>query len=123
MRARDCLEDFVHGVDFVNRLAQVSEKREHHRDIDVRCNKVTLHVSHDRALDLDLLRRAIRPTTRLIAVDFPNNPTGYVPDAATCRELVELCDERGVKLNEAADFCDEEDSGLGGPFLDAAGRA
>ena len=59
------------------------------------------------ALDLDLLRRAIRPTTRLVAVNFPNNPTGYVPDAATFRELVELCDERGIQL-----FCDEVYRGL-----------
>ena len=58
-------------------------------------------------LDLDLLRDAIRPTTRLIAVNFPNNPTGYVPGAATFGALVELCDERGIQL-----FCDEVYRGL-----------
>lgn len=49
-------------------------------------------------LDLDLVRRLIQPTTKLIAVNFPNNPTGFVPDRATWLELVELCDERGIWL-------------------------
>ncbi len=42
------------------------------------------------ALDLDELRALLRPTTKLVAVNFPNNPTGYVPDEATFRELVAL---------------------------------
>ena len=41
------------------------------------------------ALDLDELRALLRPTTKLVAVNFPNNPTGYVPDEATFRELVD----------------------------------
>ena len=59
------------------------------------------------AFDLDVLRRELRPTTRLIAVNFPNNPTGYVPEAATFRELVELCEERDIRL-----FSDEVYRGL-----------
>jgi aspartate/methionine/tyrosine aminotransferase len=49
-------------------------------------------------LDLDAVRAALRPDTRLIAVNFPNNPTGAVPDQDTWRSLVELCDERGIRL-------------------------
>ena len=45
--------------------------------------------------------------TKLVAVNFPNNPTGYVPDEATFRELVALCDERGIRL-----FCDEVYRGI-----------
>ena len=59
------------------------------------------------ALDLDELRALLRPKTRLVAVNFPNNPTGYVPDEATFRELVALCDERGIRL-----FCDEVYRGI-----------
>ena len=59
------------------------------------------------ALDLDELRSLLRPTTKLVAVNFPNNPTGYVPDEATFRELVALCDERGIRL-----FCDEVYRGI-----------
>ena len=59
------------------------------------------------ALDLDELRGLLRPTTKLVAVNYPNNPTGYVPDEATFRELVALCDERGIRL-----FCDEVYRGI-----------
>ncbi len=59
------------------------------------------------ALDLDALRALLRPNTRLVAVNYPNNPTGHVPDEATFRELVTLCDERGIRL-----FCDEVYRGI-----------
>ena len=59
------------------------------------------------ALDLDELRGLLRPNTKLVAVNYPNNPTGYVPDQATFRALVQLCDERGIRL-----FCDEVYRGI-----------
>ena len=59
------------------------------------------------ALDLDELRRLLRPTTRLVAVNFPNNPSGAVPDSATFQALVDLCEARGIRL-----FCDEVHRGL-----------
>ena len=37
--------DFVHAVGFVEHLAEVAEERQHHPDIDIRYNKVTLRVS------------------------------------------------------------------------------
>lgn len=49
-------------------------------------------------LDVDAVGSALRPETRLVAVNFPNNPTGAVPDHATWRALVDLCEERGVRL-------------------------
>jgi 4a-hydroxytetrahydrobiopterin dehydratase len=40
--------DFVHAVDFVEELAEVAEEQRHHPDIEIRYNKVTLHLSsHD----------------------------------------------------------------------------
>lgn len=59
------------------------------------------------ALDLDELQGLLRPNTKLVAVNYPNNPTGYVPDQATFRTLVQLCDERGIRL-----FCDEVYRGI-----------
>jgi aspartate/methionine/tyrosine aminotransferase len=59
------------------------------------------------ALDLDELRGLVRPSTKLIAVNYPNNPTGHVPDEAVFCELAALCDVRGVRL-----FCDEVYRGL-----------
>jgi 4a-hydroxytetrahydrobiopterin dehydratase len=40
--------DFVHAVGFVEHVAEVAEQQQHHPDIDIRYNKVTLHLSsHD----------------------------------------------------------------------------
>ncbi len=49
-------------------------------------------------LDLAEVRAALRPNTRGIAVNFPNNPTGAVPDQNTWRELIQLCAEREIRL-------------------------
>jgi aspartate/methionine/tyrosine aminotransferase len=58
-------------------------------------------------LDLDALRALLRPETRLVAVNFPNNPTGALPDPDIWAALVELCEERGIRL-----FSDEVYRGL-----------
>jgi aspartate/methionine/tyrosine aminotransferase len=50
------------------------------------------------AFDLDALRRALRPDTRLIVVNFPHNPTGALPDRTTFEALCALADERGIHL-------------------------
>ncbi|HVJ62572.1 MAG TPA: pyridoxal phosphate-dependent aminotransferase [Tahibacter sp.] len=57
--------------------------------------------------DPDELRALLRPNTKLVAVNFPNNPTGAIADASTFRALAELCDERGIHL-----FSDEVYRGL-----------
>ena len=49
-------------------------------------------------LDLAEVRAALQPTTRVIAVNFPNNPTGAVPGQNTWRELIQLCAEREIRL-------------------------
>ncbi len=49
-------------------------------------------------LDLDRLVAALRPDTRVVAVNVPNNPTGFVPDAETWRALGAVCEERGIVL-------------------------
>jgi aspartate/methionine/tyrosine aminotransferase len=59
------------------------------------------------ALDFDALAALIRPSTRLVAVNFPNNPTGALPDPETWAAIVALCDERGIRL-----FSDEVYRGL-----------
>jgi aspartate/methionine/tyrosine aminotransferase len=49
-------------------------------------------------LELAALRQALRPSTRLIVVNFPHNPTGALPGAATFEALCALAEERGVYL-------------------------
>lgn len=41
-------------------------------------------------LDLDQIREAIRPNTRALVMNFPNNPTGALPDRAVLDELIAL---------------------------------
>jgi aspartate/methionine/tyrosine aminotransferase len=50
------------------------------------------------ALDVDALRGALRPDTRLMVVNFPHNPTGALPDRATFDALCALAAERGIHL-------------------------
>ena len=41
-------EDFLNSIDFVNRVARIAQKLNHHPDIDIRLNKVALKLStHD----------------------------------------------------------------------------
>ena len=49
-------------------------------------------------LDLDRLRTLLRPDTRAVVVNFPNNPTGFVPDRDTFIALAAMCHQRGIVL-------------------------
>jgi aspartate/methionine/tyrosine aminotransferase len=49
-------------------------------------------------LDLDDVRNAIRPNTRLLSINFPNNPTGAMIDGHDLEELLALADERGIRV-------------------------
>ncbi len=68
---------------------------------------VALRPEDGWALDVDAVERALRPNTRMVSVNFPNNPTGAVPSAEAWSRLVRLCDDRGITL-----FSDEVYRGL-----------
>ncbi|MFE3492989.1 aminotransferase class I/II-fold pyridoxal phosphate-dependent enzyme [Streptomyces sp. NPDC059175] len=68
---------------------------------------VALDPDRDWALDLDAVAAAIEPRTRVVSVNFPNNPTGKVIGAADFAALARMCDERGIHL-----FSDEVYRGL-----------
>jgi aspartate/methionine/tyrosine aminotransferase len=57
-----------------------------------------LHEAHGWAVDLDQLRRQVTPTTRLIVVNVPHNPTGMLPDRATWDALVTIAADAGAHL-------------------------
>lgn len=59
------------------------------------------------ALDLDELERLITNDTRLVVVNFPHNPTGYLPTAAEFDALINIVRRRGAWL-----LCDEMYRGL-----------
>lgn len=49
-------------------------------------------------LDLDRFEAMIRPETSLVSVNFPNNPTGFVPDLDTWTRFNEICHDRGIRV-------------------------
>jgi aspartate/methionine/tyrosine aminotransferase len=48
------------------------------------------------SLDLDELRRAIRPSTRLLIINFPHNPTGLLPSCDTLDAILQIADQHGL---------------------------
>jgi aspartate/methionine/tyrosine aminotransferase len=63
--------------------------------------EVTLHELHEAggwALDLARLRAQVTPSTRLIVVNAPHNPTGILPDRATFDGLLAIAEEAGAAL-------------------------
>src|SRR5260370_21689054 len=59
---------------------------------------VALRPEDGWALDVAAVERALRPATRVVAVNFPGNPTGALPDLDAWRRLVQVCDDRGIRL-------------------------
>lgn len=50
------------------------------------------------ALDVDAIAAALRPQTRAIVMNFPNNPTGSLLSQEAFKALVALCRQRGLWL-------------------------
>ncbi len=59
---------------------------------------VPLDLDDNWQLDIDRVATAIRPNTKLISINFPNNPTGAVLEKNRFDALVELCDKHGIYL-------------------------
>ena len=59
---------------------------------------VALDIERNWDLDLDRLRAALRPNTKLISINFPNNPTGKIISHASFAAIVEICRSRGLWL-------------------------
>ncbi len=49
-------------------------------------------------LDPEAVAAAMRPNTRLVSVNFPNNPTGAIPSREVWDRLVEICRAQGAWL-------------------------
>ncbi|HET7472824.1 MAG TPA: aminotransferase class I/II-fold pyridoxal phosphate-dependent enzyme [Candidatus Limnocylindrales bacterium] len=63
--------------------------------------EVTLHELREAdgwALDPDRLIASLRPTTRLVVVNAPHNPTGMIPTNGEWRAVTAACAERGIHL-------------------------
>jgi aspartate/methionine/tyrosine aminotransferase len=58
-------------------------------------------------LDLEVLRNALTARTKVVAVNFPHNPTGFLPTSEFVHELSALSDQHGFVI-----FSDEVYRGL-----------
>lgn len=63
-----------------------------------RVSGVPLEEHDNWSLDVDRIKKALTPRTKLISINFPNNPTGAVLDHDSFAELVALCREHGLYL-------------------------
>ena len=61
----------------------------------------------DWDLDTAQLRALVTPDTRMLVVNFPHNPTGYVPSPQQWQEIISIVEEHNLLI-----FCDEMYTGL-----------
>lgn len=59
---------------------------------------VPLDPARGWTLDIAEIARAIRPNTRLVSINFPNNPTGKILERDRFDALVALCRQHGLWL-------------------------
>jgi aspartate/methionine/tyrosine aminotransferase len=59
---------------------------------------VELDPTHGWSLDIDAVAGATRPNTKLVSINFPNNPTGKILERDRFEALIEFCRERGIWL-------------------------
>lgn len=59
---------------------------------------VPLDIDKGWDLDIELLRRAVRPNTKLISINFPNNPTGRIIPRTTLDGIVDICRKQDIWL-------------------------
>jgi len=59
---------------------------------------VALDEANHWHLNVDDIRKAIRPNTKLVSVCFPNNPTGHIIPQKDYDTLIALCREHGLYL-------------------------
>ena len=58
-------------------------------------------------LDLNAFERLVKPETKLIIVNFPHNPTGFLPTLDQLQAIVDIAQRQDIWL-----FCDEMYRGL-----------
>jgi len=59
---------------------------------------VPLDAEDNWSLDIDRVAATLRPETRLVSVNFPNNPTGKILERDRFDALIALCRARGIWL-------------------------
>jgi aspartate/methionine/tyrosine aminotransferase len=68
------------------------------RFLEAEVTPVPLRPEENWKLDVDSLTSCIRPTTRLVVINFPHNPTGAHIDRRQLDEIIRVCRHRGIVL-------------------------
>ena len=68
------------------------------RSVGAEVTLVELREADGWRLDVDEVRRAMRPETKAVVVNAPHNPTGMLPSHAEWRALAGMCIDAGVHL-------------------------
>lgn len=59
---------------------------------------IGLEADNNWNLDVQKIKDAIRPNTRLISINFPHNPTGKIISKQTLNDLIDIVRQRGIYL-------------------------
>ena len=59
---------------------------------------VPLNPDENWSLDIDRVEDEIRSNTKLISINFPNNPTGTILERERFDALIKICDQKGLYL-------------------------
>jgi aspartate/methionine/tyrosine aminotransferase len=59
---------------------------------------VPLDIDNNWHLDVEKIRDAIRPNTKLLAINFPNNPTGKIIPHNALDDIIALCRQHNIWL-------------------------
>ena len=59
---------------------------------------IPLNPEENWTLDIDRVKNEIRPNTKLISINFPNNPTGAILARERLDELIKICRYKGIYL-------------------------
>ena len=73
-------------------------------------SQIQLKEENDWKIDLGAIKKAIRPNTKCIIINFPHNPTGQVIEEEELKELIDICQSQDIWL-----FSDEVYRLLGNP--------
>jgi aspartate/methionine/tyrosine aminotransferase len=68
------------------------------RDVGCAIDFWTPHERDGWYFDPSALDRLLRPTTRLLVINFPHNPTGYLPSAHEFQVVVAWARQRGIRI-------------------------
>ncbi|MFX0091573.1 MAG: aminotransferase class I/II-fold pyridoxal phosphate-dependent enzyme, partial [Candidatus Hodarchaeota archaeon] len=68
------------------------------RAIGCQIDYLRLSMEEEFKLDLNKLEQMIQPTTRLISLTFPQNPTGTMLNDSELKEIISLVESKGIFL-------------------------